>query len=137
MKRRGTSRTRQTSGRHLSAKQVNMGREADYIISRAGQGICSVVTVPPLVFFSTTTGDAWVLDPDDSLALELARDTARQQYRIFDTPEQFVIEWNASYHIDGDLFVVLPRTGGSRVIHGYPIAEILRAAQQSRFADPT
>jgi hypothetical protein len=33
-----------------------------------------LVTVGPLVLFSTQSGDAWVLDPSDQLAARLARD---------------------------------------------------------------
>jgi hypothetical protein len=32
------------------------------------------VTVGPLALFSTDTGDAWLLDPEDHLAARLARD---------------------------------------------------------------
>ena len=33
-----------------------------------------LVTVGPLVLFSTETGDAWLLDPADNLAARVARD---------------------------------------------------------------
>ena len=55
-----------------------------------------------LVFFSTATGDAWLLDADDSLALCLAVEGKRQPVKIDETPEQFAIEWEGTFEIDGE-----------------------------------
>ena len=54
-----------TRQRQLSRKQVNIQDEVDYIISRAGECDARVVTLGPLVFFSTEAGDAWLLDPGE------------------------------------------------------------------------
>lgn len=44
-------------------------------------------TLGPLLFFSTETGDAWVLDPADHLALCLARDGEPLPANIIETPD--------------------------------------------------
>ena len=56
-----------------------------------------VVRFGQLVFFSTETGDAWMLDPADGLARCLARDGVALPAGIVETPDRFGIEWNASY----------------------------------------
>jgi hypothetical protein len=61
-------------GRAQSRKEVSIKGEIDHIVRRAAHYDARVVSLPPLVFFSTETGDAWVLDPEDNLGLCLARD---------------------------------------------------------------
>ncbi len=111
----------------VSRVQMNITTEADYIIERAQERDGRVVSLGPLVFFSTETGDAWVLDPADSLALCLARDGERQSFHITETASQFAIDWQANYRIEGDLFIVFEqRSGRTRSIAGYPVRELKR-----------
>jgi len=49
-------------------------QEIDYIQDRAAQRDGRLVTVGPLVLFSTETGNAWLLDSADHLGARLARD---------------------------------------------------------------
>lgn len=65
-------RRRRVQTRETPAKEISIAREADYIVARAMAGDARVVSLRPLVFFSTVTGDAWLLDAEDSLALPLA-----------------------------------------------------------------
>jgi hypothetical protein len=111
-------------------KQPNVVlREVDYIVARAAQFDSRVVTLGQLVFFSTATGDAWMLDPDDGLALKLAEAGDRNPVKIVDTANRFAIEWTASYLIDGDAFVTMDGSG-QRVILGYPIQEVTLAQRR-------
>jgi hypothetical protein len=110
----------------LSQAQINITNEANYIIERAQESDTRVVSIGSLVFFSTETGDAWVLDPADSLALCLARDSERQPFTINETATQFAIDWQANYQIEGDQFVVFEKSGQSRAIIGYPVRELKR-----------
>jgi hypothetical protein len=116
----------------LEPTDQNIGREVNYIVGRAQQRAAHVVSLPPLVLFSTETGDAWMLDPADGSALCLARDGAKQDYRITDTPDQFQVEWNADYRIEGDAFVVAERSGRIRSIAGYPMKAIVEAIQRAK-----
>ena len=45
---------------------ASIRREIDYLVSRARAGEERLVTFGPLLFFSTSSGDAWMLDPADS-----------------------------------------------------------------------
>jgi hypothetical protein len=114
-----------SQSRHwVSRDQVSIQGEARYIIERAQEHDARVVMLGPLVFFSTETGDAWMLDPEDGLALCLARGGDEQPFTIHEAPTNFGIEWNANYRIEGDLFVVAERTGSVKSIFGYPVREI-------------
>ena len=47
----------------VAGKQLRLAQEIKYIQRRAAAYDARFVTVGPLVFFSTQTGDAWMLDP--------------------------------------------------------------------------
>ena len=82
------------------------------------------------MFFSTETGDAWLLDPEDHLAVRLAEDGSRLPVQIVETATRYAIEWNASYTFEDDAFIVTHRSG-VRVILGYPIADLLTAERRA------
>ena len=74
-----------------------------------------------LILFSTQTGDAWLLDKQDELAAQLARDGDPEPIHIEETDANFSIEWKGRYRIQGAAFVYVGRkTGGTRTILGYP-----------------
>lgn len=106
-------RTRITRGqRRLRREEVSIHREIQHIVERALAHVVRIVTLGSLMFFSTDTGDAWMLDQDDGLALRLARDGEQLPARIVETPEKFAIEWTHDYLIEGDLFVVTEKAAG-------------------------
>ena len=128
MSKKGRKDRSRRKGRHSSHVQMNVAEEASYIIDLAAQHDSRVVTVGPLVFFSTESGDAWVLDPGDCLALRLAQDGDPLPSRIIETPERFTIEWDMTYRIVGNAFICVDSEGRERVIVGYPVAAIVRAS---------
>ena len=114
----------------VSLKQPNVVlREVDYIVARAAQFDSRVVTLGQLIFFSTASGDAWILDPEDGLALKLAELGNRNPARIVETANRFTIEWTASYRLDGDVFVTMAASG-QRAIFGYPVHEVALAQRR-------
>ena len=112
----------------LDSKQVNITGEIDYIIVQAENGKARIVTIGSLVLFSTETGDAWMLDPEDGLALCLARGGERESFTVTETSKNFVIAWQANYRIEGEKFIVLERSGRTRAIFGYPTKKIMQAS---------
>jgi hypothetical protein len=70
--------------------------EIDYIQSRAAERDGRLVTVGPLVLFSTETGDAWLLDPSDHLAARLARDGDPEELSFEETDTSFAIGWKGN-----------------------------------------
>ena len=126
------SRTSPVQRRLLDREQLSVAGEASYIVSRAQSNDACVVTIGPLVFFSTVTGDAWVLDTEDHLALCLAQDGDARAFAIAETASSFSIEWAGHYRIEGDAFIFVGWSGQTRSILGYPATEILRAARRAR-----
>lgn len=116
----------------LAASQVSILDEAEYIANCALHHDARVVTLGHLVFFSSDTGDAWMLDPEDGYARCLARDGKRLPKGITETRERFAIEWNADYHIEGDSMILTNRSGGEHAVTSYPADEICRAIRRMR-----
>jgi len=58
----------------MEGKDFRLAKEIKYIQHQAAKHDGRFVTIGPLVFFSTETGDAWMLDPSCQLAARLARD---------------------------------------------------------------
>ena len=72
-KKRRPKKDGHVSCQHVSLAEPNVVlREVDYIVKRAARCDPRFVTLGQLLFFSTDTGDAWMLDPEDHLALCLA-----------------------------------------------------------------
>ncbi len=88
-KRRRKTRIIETQRQFVRRDQVSITGEADYIIGRARENDAHVVVFGPLVFFSTETGDAWMLDPDDNLTLCLAQGGEVQPFTITETATNF------------------------------------------------
>jgi len=126
-RRRGRLQTRETS-----LEEVSVTRETDYIVGRAIAGDSRVVSLQPLVFFSTPTGDAWMLDAEDSLALPLAAAGARLPFSITETTDRFAIEWAGRFRIDGERMIFVDNAATVRTIIGYPTREIAAALARAR-----
>jgi len=112
-------------------KELSIGREAKYVVDSAQRSEARVVTLGNLVFFSTVGGDAWVLDPEDSLALQLAALGEPLPYRILETPATFTIEWNARYAVSDSGFTVLDSEGKVKVFSAYPVEHIRDAERRT------
>lgn len=120
------------TGTHvLRGDEVSFTEEARRIQSKALGGEACIVRLGQIVFFSTESGDAWMLDPEDGCAACLARDFEPRRIPIQETPAKLAIEWNADYQIEGKAFRVVERDGSARTIMGYPTAEIQRLARES------
>jgi hypothetical protein len=105
----------------LEGKDFRLAEEIDYIQSRAAEHDARLVTVGPLVLFSTETGDAWLLDPADHLAARVARDSDPEELYFEETDSSFAIGWKGNYQIDGDAFIFIDRdTARVTTILGYP-----------------
>lgn len=111
--------------RHIDAKDFHLADEIRYIQRRAAEHDGRFVTVGSLALFSTDTGDAWLLDPEDHLAARLARDGDPEDLPFEETETNFAIGWKGEYQIDGKAFVYLDRESGRILtILGYPILRI-------------
>ena len=100
--------------------------EVHYIQERAAAQDSRVITLPQWLLFSTQTGDAWLLEPADHLAVPLARDGDPLPVYIEETDKNFTIGWTGTYRIDGQAFLYSERNSGRvRTILGYPTRHIV------------
>jgi len=108
----------------LGAGKANYTKEARRMQKCALRGDCRVVRLGPIIFFGAN-GDAWMLDSEDHYARCLARDGEELPLGIIENRKQFLVEWNADYQIEGEVFTVMERaTGSVRSIIGYPTSVI-------------
>jgi hypothetical protein len=118
--------------REVRRQELSIAAEAEYIITRAMAEDARIVSVPPLVFFSTATGDAWMLDAEDSFAVQLLAAKTRLPFAITETPQRFAIEWSGSFRLDRDVFIFTDNAGMIRTILGYPGRQIAAALARAR-----
>ena len=86
-----------------------------------------MISIGPLVFFSTETGDAWILEPAGQLATKLAVDGDPLPTLIEETDAEFAIGWQGQYRIEGDAFIYEDNhTRRTTAIRGYPLKLLLR-----------
>jgi len=99
-----------------------------YIQRRAADYDGRIVSIGQLILFSTETGDAWLLDPADRLAVRLARDGESEAIHIEETDTSFAIGWKGRYRIEGSTFVYSDQdTGRITTILGYPVDKLTPA----------
>ncbi len=118
-------------GSRVSHSRFDPLREAKYVVGLAARGDPRVIALGGLVFFSSASGDAWMLDSDEGLARCLARGGEPLPTGVQETSGSFAIEWNETYRIDGDAMVFTAASGRERVVLGYPMSEIKRAVNRS------
>jgi len=114
----------------VAAKDISFLGEAAYIVQRAAERDARVVSLGALLFFSTNTGDAWILDPEGGLARCLAKNGDPLPAGIDETAESCSVEWTTNYRIDGDVMEFADHSGGVRIVAGYPVAHIGRVIRQ-------
>jgi hypothetical protein len=106
-------------------KDFRLAKAIKSIQGRAAEHDGRFVTIGPLVFFSTETGDAWMLDPSDQLAARLARSGDPEPIDFRETDTNYAIGWKGTYRVDGRVFVYTDQKSGRvTAITGYPTAKI-------------
>jgi hypothetical protein len=113
--------------RQVRGQDFRLADEVRYIQRRAAQCDSRIVSIGPLLLFSTETGDAWMLDPADQLAAPIAREGKALPVHIEDSDRNFAIAWTGNYRIEGELFLYREQdSGNTRSIFGYPTDRIAR-----------
>ena len=114
--------------------------ECEAIVASESRGEAKgVITGPelevgPFVLFSTGIGDAWLLEPDEKLAMCLVWQGAPQEIGIRDDPGRMEIKWDGVYELLGDFFRVETEhlLIGSRAIAGYPLDEVRKLIDRAQ-----
>lgn len=103
-----------------NAKQFHLAEEIDYIRGRAADRDACVLAIGPLMSFASANGDAWLLDPEDRLAIRVAHDGLPEEFDFDESESNFEIGWTGEYRIEGDTFVFTDHgTGGEITVAGY------------------
>ena len=122
------TRKRGPDGKLIDAKGFGLAEEVRYIQDKAADHDGRMVTIGPLILFSTDTGDAWILDVADHLATRLARDGDPEPIHLEESDTSFAIEWKGQYRVDGPAFIYADRDSGRVTsILGYPAKKIAQA----------
>jgi hypothetical protein len=117
----------ESATQRLSRESLHLAKEVRSIQHRAAEHDGRIVSIAPLVLFSTHTGDAWILEPADQLAARLAIGGDPLPVHIEETETKFAIGWQGRYRIDGDTFVYEDNQSRRLVaIRGYPVKQLLR-----------
>ena len=82
-------------------------------------------------------GDAWLIDPDENMALCLMFGGQQQEREFKESGQDIEIGWDGSFSLDGDAFSVTTEHPviGTRVIMGYPLAEVRRVIDKAQSFD--
>jgi len=105
----------------VDGASFRLADEIRYITRRAAEHDGRVVTIGQLTLFSSETGDAWIIDREDHLALRLTRQGDPEPFHIEETDASFAIDWKGHYRIEGAAFVYTDRdTGRTTTVIGYP-----------------
>jgi hypothetical protein len=114
----------------VDGRDLRLADEVRHIQKCAARYDERIVTLGQLIFFSTETGDAWLLDWEDGLAAQLARDGEPEPIHIEETDANFSIEWKGNYRIEGAAFILVDRHARrTRAILGYPTQKLEQAAR--------
>ena len=114
----------------VDGKELRLADEVRHIQKCAARHDGRIVTLGQLIFFSTETGDAWLLDWQDGFAAPLARDGDPEPIHIEETEANFSIEWKGNYRIEGAAFTFVDRkTRATRAILGYPTRKLEQLAR--------
>jgi hypothetical protein len=105
----------------VDGASFRLADEIRYITRRAAEHDGRVVTIGQLTLFSSETGDAWIIDREDHLALRLARQGDPEPFHIEETETSFAIDWKGHYRVEGAAFIYTYRdTGRTTTVIGYP-----------------
>lgn len=119
--------------RSKKKKQAKQQPDSDRIVITAAESTAKAATqgeatlncLGNFIFFSTETGEAWMLDHRKDCALRLAENKKVATYTILESKERFQIEWKERFRIEGDLFIT-SRQGEETAFHNYPIDALTR-----------
>ena len=81
------------------------------------------IGIGPFIVFSTGIGDAWLLDPENQLAMCLVWRNQKIEPDLKEDPRTILIGWHGAYEILGDMFRIESDQAeiGIRAVGGYPL----------------
>ena len=109
----------------VDGKSFRLTDEVRYIQQRAAAHDSRIVSIGQLVLFSSESGDAWMLNPSEHLAVRLASDGQPEPVQIDDTETPFTVAWTGQYRIVGPAFLYTDRDSRRlTTMFGYPTRKL-------------
>jgi hypothetical protein len=91
---------------------LDLPREFDYIVDQALAGKNTIVVIGCLLFVADAAGDAFVLDLEDKYACELCADGQKRRYPLYETSDQWAVQWPWLYYVSRGHIFFKRRDGG-------------------------
>ena len=112
--------------------QISLQNAISAIQEEASKGIQKVHELGVFVFFSTTEGDAWLLEVTEMDALQVAAGKEILTFELDENPETIEIKWTHTFEIKDKQFVTTSYKKGRKVekIDNYPTHPILAAIKR-------
>lgn len=114
--------------------------ECETIVAAELRGEVKVVVTkpgpacPPFVLFSTGVGDAWLIEPDDQLAMCLLWHGEPEVIGVSEDPSRIEVAWDGGYELLSDFFHVEANNPkiGERATAGYPLEAVRKAIDRAQ-----
>ena len=111
--------------------QISLQNAINTIQKAASQGVQQVHELGVFVLFSTTAGDAWLLEVTESDALRVAADKEILTVDFEENPETIEISWTHTFEIKDRQFVTTAYKGKKvEAIENYPTHPITAAIKR-------
>jgi len=120
MKKRKLQRAKKSARDTGSKEDTIITITAGKTALAATKGEPTIDCIGNFIFFSTLSGEAWMLDHRKNYALRLAENYTVLSYRIIESSERFQIEWKERFRLEDDLFIAIYR-GEETVFRDYPV----------------
>ncbi len=107
----------------IRADKMAVTKKARETANHAIAGKPTLDCLGNFIFFSSESGEAWMLDHRDNLALRLADKYQILPYKIIETSKRFAVEWKERFQIKNEEFIA-KRDNKQSVFNDYPTKTI-------------
>lgn len=118
-----------TVNRSNRKRTINVSKKISEYIELGKNGYPKLERWGNFIFLSTSSGEAWLLQIKEHLALRLVDRSEALPINIVENRHEFGVEWTDQFIINGTVFMAT-RDGVVSSFYDYPIAQI-----QSLMAD--
>ena len=127
----GKQQTAGTNLTEIQQAQISLQNAISKIQEKASQGVQKVHELGVFVLFSTTGGDAWMLEVSQSDALQVAAAKEILTVDFEENPETIEINWTHTFEIEEKQFVITAyKDKKVKTIENYPTHPISAAIKR-------
>ena len=127
----GKQQTASSNLTEVQKTQISLQNAISTIQKAASQGVQNVHELGVFVLFSTTGGDAWLLEVTDSDALQVAAAQEILTVDFEENPETIEINWSHTFEIKDRQFVITAyKDKKVEIIENYPTHPIRAAIKR-------